>query len=53
MAALPNLDGARDIGKVINDASITYYALLRFADPNGFPDNGAHSEVLKPFQFEI
>jgi hypothetical protein len=53
MAILPNLRGARDIGKIINDASITYYTLLRSANPNGFADNGSYPEILKPFQFKI
>ena len=50
---LSNLYGTRDITKVVNDASVPYYTLLRSPNPNAFTDNRTGSEVLKFFEVKI
>ena len=46
MAMYSYLDSARDISKVVNDRSVTYHALLRPSDADGFADDSVVSKIL-------
>src|SRR5258708_26516878 len=48
-----NIDGARNVSKVIDDGSVADNALLWLSNSDGLADNGADAEMLESFQIEI